>query len=101
MPLVSDMAIEWLLANRGLGRWAVVPVRESLAGGESPGPGGVEPLFACYERQSRFLFEKLVEEKTLQVRAVAEDGKVYLAPIPQKLELAWTNANTPEDVSSL
>ncbi|CAG37571.1 molybdenum cofactor guanylyltransferase [Desulfotalea psychrophila] len=101
MPLVSDMAIEWLLTHRALGRWAVVPMRESLAAGKTLGFKRVEPLFACYESQSGFLFERLVEEKTLQISAVAEDEKVHLLSIPPELELAWTNANTPEDVSSL
>lgn len=87
MPLMTEESISWLLANRLVGRWGVVP--------NSSGP---EPLFACYECCCAVMLEKLVAEQKLKVRLVTKHDKIYQPKIPKELLIAWSNINTPDTI---
>jgi len=88
LPLVHARAIEWLLAHRAPGVWAVLPR-------QTPG-GRVEPLFAYYDVRARRLLESCQ-----QPRAVAEHEKTLTPVLPPTLAAAWTNVNTPADLNAL
>lgn len=106
MPLVSKGAIEWLIEQRNFGHWAIVPQRthvndERVNDGKFTGRDkkGLEPLFACYERQCGPLFEEIIDGGSLRIRDIVKNDKVSVVTIPDGLEEAWTNINTPDDLN--
>lgn len=106
MPLVTRGAIEWLVGQRKFGCWGVVPQRDYGEEQQSSGnvrlgglgKKGLEPLFACYERQCGPIFKEIVGAGSLKIRDVVKNDKVSVVKIPQVLEEAWTNCNTPADL---
>jgi molybdopterin-guanine dinucleotide biosynthesis protein A len=89
LPLVSEAAVAWLLAQRAPGRWAIVPSLE---------PGLVEPLLAVYEPQSRLLLERLATSAMAAPHRIAREAAVYCPQPPPSLAPAWRNINTPEEL---
>ncbi|MBA4388716.1 MAG: molybdopterin-guanine dinucleotide biosynthesis protein B [Verrucomicrobia bacterium] len=88
MPLISDAAVKWLLAQRRPGTWAILP---RLGSGQD-----AEPLFAHYDFRSCRLLE--------QCRRPADMVRwkqVATPVVPGGLTKAWRNINTPGDVRSL
>lgn len=89
MPSLTSAAVQWLLDRRGPGRWAVIPRRS--AGSH------VEPLFACYDRRCRTLFEELRLSGSLKIGIIAHNVNVYRPVIPEQYLQAWDNINTPSE----
>lgn len=92
LPLIGPETVGWLLEERRPGRWAVMP---SLA------PGFVEPLFAVYEPQARVLLEALAAAGRLAPRGLADDPNVATPTPPPHLARAFTNVNSPDDLTGL
>jgi molybdopterin-guanine dinucleotide biosynthesis protein A len=90
MPQISGEAIRWLLEQRQLGTWAVLPRSRS---------GRVEPLLAVYEPQSRLLLEAQAAAGRWGPRHLAENERVVCPTPPAELIRAWKNVNTPEEMT--
>lgn len=90
LPDLSEAAIDWLLAQRAPGRWAVLPRTD----------GGLEPLLATYEPQARPLLEALAAAGQRAPRLVAPHPKVATVAVPQALARCWVGVNTPSDLES-
>ncbi len=88
LPLLEPAAVDWLLAQRRPGVWAILP---RLADRDS-----AEPLFAVYEPQAR----GLLEEVTAPVQIVGRFG-VHCPCVPPSLAAAWLDADTPEAAERL
>lgn len=87
MPSLTSPALQWLLDRRRPGRWAVIPRRKADI--------HVEPLFACYDRRCRTLFEELRLAGSLRIGMIAHSVDVYHPVIPEQYLQAWDNINTP------
>ncbi len=83
LPLLVPDALQWLEAQRGPGRWAVLP-RVSDA--------GVEPLLAVYEPQSRSLLEQIAFRGDAPRHLTTWPSVLSPTP-PTDLASAWTNIN--------
>jgi len=90
MPRISGEAVRWLLEQRRVETWAVLPRSRS---------GRIEPLLAVYEPQSRPLLEAQVVAGRWGPRHIAENERVVCPTPPTELNGAWTNVNTPEEMS--
>jgi molybdopterin-guanine dinucleotide biosynthesis protein A len=93
MPAVTVESIGWLLEQSGPGSWGSVP---AIAGKR-----GVEPLFARYEPQSAAIFEQLAAAGVRRISRITECEKIRVVQVPDHLQSAWENVNTPEDLKSL
>lgn len=93
MPHISGDAIRWLLDSTTLGTWAVLP---TVTAGRT-----AEPLFARYEPQSKAYFEELCARGERRIGRVADFNKTRLLPVPEKLQVAWSNINTPQELRSV
>lgn len=92
LPLIDRDAIEWIVEQRGPGRWAVMP---RAAGGR------LEPLAAVYEPQSRPLLERLAAVGGAAPRRLADHAKTATPDAPARVQATLRNFNTPEDLESL
>jgi molybdenum cofactor guanylyltransferase len=91
MPNITTEALEWLVATRSPGSWGTVPrLKED---------GFVEPLLALYEPQAKHYFEELCSSGILRISMVARRSKIATPVIPQSLCGAWSNINTPAELS--
>ncbi|MCK5069527.1 MAG: molybdenum cofactor guanylyltransferase [Desulfocapsa sp.] len=91
MPNITTEALTWLLETRNPGSWGTVPrLKED---------GFVEPLLALYEPQARGYFEELCSSGILKISMVARRSKIATPVIPQELCGAWSNINTPDELS--
>ena len=91
LPRVTAAAVEWLIAQRGPGRWAVIPRL----------PSGLEPLLALYEPQARGVLEGIAARGLRAPRLVAEHPKAHVAAPPANLLGCWDNVNTAGDLAEL
>jgi molybdopterin-guanine dinucleotide biosynthesis protein A len=91
LPRIDARAVRWLLDQRRLGRWAVLPKLEI----------GLEPLLALYEPQAGDLLEDLAAAGEAAPRLLAEHPEVGTPTPPDELAGHWSNANTPQDLASL
>ncbi len=89
MPRIEGEAVRWLLEQRRLGTWAVLPRSRS---------GKIEALLAVYEPQSRPLLEAQAAAGRWGPRHLAENERVLCPTLPAELAEAWTNVNTPEEI---
>jgi molybdopterin-guanine dinucleotide biosynthesis protein A len=92
LPLLRVAALDWLLAQRRPGRWAILP---------RVGPERVEPLLAIYEPESLALLEQIVERGHRSPRHLEGLPAVHSPTPPTALHDCWTNVNTPEDFQRL
>ncbi len=92
LPFATDDGVRWLLGQRGVGRWAVLPRSDD---------GRLEPLFATYEPQSRMLLERLVSEGRMAPRRIADHSKVANPSLPGAIVDQWISINTPEEYQAL
>lgn len=93
MPYIHSEAVDWLLGQKKAGDWGVIP---------SQGKGDrLEPLFAYYHRNSRFIFEELLYSQCMKISKVAENSKMKTILLPGKLADYWVNCNTPQDLEKL
>jgi molybdopterin-guanine dinucleotide biosynthesis protein MobB len=90
LPRVTADAVEWLLAQRAPGRWAVVPKTS----------GGVEPLLALYEPQARLPLERVAALGQPAPRLLAEHPRAWVVSPPATLGHCWDNVNTPRDLAA-
>jgi molybdopterin-guanine dinucleotide biosynthesis protein A len=91
MPNVTSDALEWLLSNRTSGTWGIVPRLKD--------DGFLEPLLALYEPQVKEYFEELCSSGCLRISMVARRSGVVTPVVPEKLCKAWSNINTPDELS--
>ncbi len=91
MPNITSEALEWLLATRHPDFWGTLPrLKED---------GFVEPLLALYEPQAKNYFEELCASGCLRISMIAERSKIVTPVVPPSLCRAWSNINTPEELS--
>jgi len=91
MPNITPEALQWLVAARSPASWGTVPrLRED---------GFVEPLLALYEPQARKYFEELCVSGIFRISMVARQPRITTPVIPEVLCEAWSNINTPEELS--
>ena len=90
MPSLTFPAVEWLLDERRPGRWAVMPHRGDA--------NLVEPLFACYDRRCRSMFEELRLSGCLRIGMIIDNPVVHRPVIPEGYHQAWDNINTPSEL---
>lgn len=92
LPLIDDGVLEWLLAERRPGRWAVIP---------TAGEGLPEPLLAIYEPQARSVLETLAAGGRFGPSALVGHPKVATVPVPRSLAPSFSNVNTTGDLDLL
>ena len=90
MPHISAEAVRWLLAERPAGCWGRVP---RLAGSDHG-----EPLFAWYDVRAVQLFEEQLFTGNLRIGDVAGHPKIDNPVIPEGLQYAFRNVNTPAEL---
>jgi len=93
MPLISEAAVQWLIAGRRAGSWGRVP---RFADAEY-----CEPLFALYEPRAAQFFEELLLVNQLRIGQVGRHFKIDNPVIPDPLSNAWRNVNTPDQLQRL
>ena len=86
LPLLSVDALEWLLAGRRPGTWALLPRLD-----QSP---GVEPLLAYYDFRARRLLESVALRGSRRPADIIERETVFCPRVPEALAGAWQNINT-------
>ncbi len=91
MPNISRAALRWLIDGRNPSSWGTVP---RLTEG-----GFVEPLLALYEPQAKVYFEELCSSAIFRISMVAKRSKIKTPVVPQILVGAWSNINTPDELS--
>ena len=85
VPLLSEAAIRWLIAQRRPGVWGALPLL--------PGATRPEPLPGYYDwRAARFL------ERARGPIDLAAERQVAQPPVPPELAGSWRNVNTPDDL---
>ena len=87
LPLMRAEALQWLLAQRRPGAWAILPMLESRP----------QPLGAIFEPQARTLLERAASSSRFALREALEHPKTLTPSIPDHLAACWTNCNTPEE----
>jgi len=92
LPLLRVAALDWLLAQRRPGCWAVLP---------RVGPERVEPLLAVYEPESLKLLEQVLARGHRSPRHLEGQPAVCSPTPPVDLHDCWTNVNTPEEYRRL
>jgi len=91
-PLITGDAVDWLLAQRRPGRWAILP---------RLGDGPVEPFLAVYEPQALILLERLARSGAVGPWRIAGHEKVVSPEPPAEFAESWRNVNTLEDFERL
>jgi molybdenum cofactor guanylyltransferase len=86
-PLVDVAALDWLLAQRHPGTWAVLPVGEH----------GPEPLLALYDARARGILEVMAAGGSLAPRDLAGHRRVATPALPAERRAAWLGVNTPAE----
>jgi molybdopterin-guanine dinucleotide biosynthesis protein A len=92
MPLITSEAIEWLMAQRSPGKWALLPTVDE---------GRVEPLFALFEPQCHSLMQDLLDRGAYAPRHLSDHPRVATVTPPGTLSHAWLNINSEEDLIGL
>ncbi len=93
MPHVNDAALQWLLEQRRPGTWATIPTR-----GEGQ---KMEPLLAHYDFRCAPLCEALLRTGSFRIGKLGKETKVATPTIPKKIQTAWWNINTPEELQKV
>jgi molybdopterin-guanine dinucleotide biosynthesis protein A len=93
MPLVSQAALDWLLAARQPEDWAVMP---RLAPDARP-----QPLFAWYGPKCRPLLEKRLARGKMRLHELAAHPGVRSPLVPRAFAGAWRNINTQPELAAL
>ncbi|NOY71300.1 MAG: molybdopterin-guanine dinucleotide biosynthesis protein B [Gammaproteobacteria bacterium] len=89
MPMMTEKAIEWMLNQRQIGAWGVLPKRSA----QDP----AEPLLALYSHHCAPLLEHAATAQQFKLNVLGEHDKIQTPTIPESLLNAWLNMNTPED----
>jgi molybdopterin-guanine dinucleotide biosynthesis protein MobB len=88
LPCADVRAVEWLMARRRIGRWAVLPRLDSR----------VEPLLAVYEPWMRGCLEELRDAGESAPRHLGRHEKVATPRPPDRLRHGWLSVNTPAEL---
>ncbi len=87
LPDLDHRALDWLLAQRRPGRWAIVPCRDD---------GRPEPLLAYYDPRALPLLESLRLADRPAPRRLVDSPRCHVPTIPGGLAPAWRNVNAPD-----
>lgn len=87
MPLFDESALQWLVAQREPGVWAMI----------AKGNEGLHPLGAVYEPQMREVFERRACQGKYSIHGIADHPKTKIVEIPGELRDKWINCNTPDE----
>jgi molybdopterin-guanine dinucleotide biosynthesis protein A len=93
LPLLSESAVAWLVAQRSPACVAILPRRRPV--------GPVEPLCAIYEPAAAAALRDLRHRATTSLQPLAALPGVAVPLLPETLERAWCNVNTPEDLREI
>jgi molybdopterin-guanine dinucleotide biosynthesis protein B len=88
LPWLAAEAVDWLLAQRKPGVWAILP----RSGLQQP----AEPLFALYEPRSRLLLESVTAPAHLR-----NFDSVLCPQVPPALAASWKDVDTPAEAALL
>jgi molybdopterin-guanine dinucleotide biosynthesis protein MobB len=91
LPHLRAEAVEWLLAQREPGRWAVLP----RVGGI------VQPLLAVYEPQALPMLEAIAAAGALGPSRLEGQPHVATPEPPPELADCWRGVNTPQELAEL
>ncbi len=89
MPDVTGDAVKWLLDQRTVGTWGIVPVDQK---------NRRQPLLAYYDCRSASLFEQISDSGSLQIGEISSRSKIDTPHIPESLAGSWRNVNTPKEL---
>lgn len=87
MPLVTAEALQWLVEQRRLGAWALMPETAQSK----------QPLCAIYEPPVFPLLENAAASGRFSIHSAVAHPKTFNLPVPASLQSAWTACNTPEE----
>ncbi len=87
MPYFDSEAMRWLLSHREPGVWAIIPTE----------PIGNNPLGALYEPQFKSILENQFLSNDYCIKHCLTHPKVKHIQIPENLNQAWKNCNTPDE----
>jgi len=93
MPRVTEQALDWLLAARRPGDWAVMP---RLTENARP-----QPLCAWYGPECRPLFEERLARGEMRLHELAAHPNIRSPLVPAALTGDWRNINTKEELAAL
>jgi molybdopterin-guanine dinucleotide biosynthesis protein A len=91
LPDLEEIALEWLLARRGLEVLAVLP--------DLAADGRVEPLLAYYDRRCRSLLESMAASGQQRMQWLRQAQGVITPQPPEALRACWRNVNTPQELA--
>ena len=91
MPDITIESIKWIIAQRKVGRLAVIPYNRVT--------GRIEPLYGWYDFRSAPLLESLAVKGEMRVHRIGQCHGVFKPVIPGRLAGAWRNVNRPEDIN--
>lgn len=91
MPRVRRQAVAWLVSERSLEFWAILPQMVV---------GRVEPLLAVYEPQMRAVLELRAADCRFGIQGLAASDRVWCPSPPEGIRDAWVNVNTLEEFES-
>ena len=91
LPRLRAAAVDWLLAERRPGRWAVLP----RVGGV------VQPLLAVYEAQALPLLEAIAADGASGPSRLEGHPHVATPEPPPELADCWRGVNTPQELAAL
>lgn len=91
MPNIQQDSVEWLLSQRKMGVWGVVPKDEDY----------LHPLFGVYEPGSFSIMEQAFCNNQFSVTKVIQHSKIKGEFIPANLQNHVLNCNLPEDLKDV
>ncbi len=91
-PCLQPGALDWLLATRRPGVWAILP--------DLRGDGRPEPLLAYYDFRCRDDLEEIAASGRFRLGSLAGRSAVLSPRPPGHLCQSWLNMNAPEDIPS-
>ncbi len=91
LPRLRAEAVEWLLAQRRPGRWAVMPRVGGIA----------QPLLAVYEPQALSMLEAIAAAGAPGPSRLEGQPHVATPEPPPELADCWRGVNTPEELAEL
>ncbi|HDK43401.1 MAG TPA: molybdenum cofactor guanylyltransferase, partial [Desulfobacteraceae bacterium] len=91
-PCLQPGALDWLLATRRPGVWAILP--------DLRGAGRPEPLLAYYDFRCRDYLEDIAVSGSFRLGNLAGRSAVLSPRPPAHLHQSWLNINMPAEIPS-
>ncbi len=91
-PCLQPEALDWLLAGRHPGVWAILP--------DLRGDGRPEPLLAYYDFRCRDDLEEIAASGRFRLGSLAGRSTVLSPRPPAHLQQSWLNINMPAGIPS-